>query len=287
MTPEIATKIVASLDAELERRRRVRDAQEEARWREESGDDPVVFARRYLDRFLGRIGAKSAEEAAEIVMASVGDDADRARLERVEEFAEWIVRFAEKVQLLEARRSDVEAGIERRRFKPAIQVESVTRLLSHAKPRPDPAAPRPAERTGRRGEAPLVQPAEAGPVWQKGMVLTFNPRTHEGMLRAADGREIPLEGGALMRSGLVSLIPGQRAEFLVVAGVVNTIKAASPRGGGFGRKRQMSCLRRVARNGALLAGRVPLLRWQVREDVQPCCRHAVERCAPLHDWSLP
>jgi hypothetical protein len=63
-------------------------------------------------------------------------------------------------------------------------------------------------------------------VWVKGMVVTFNPRTHEGMLRGADGRELPLEGGCLMRSGLVSLIPGQRAEFLVVAGMVNQIKAA-------------------------------------------------------------
>jgi hypothetical protein len=93
-----AQKIVESLDRELARRRAKRDADEEARWRQEADDDPVVFARRYLGRLVGRVGAKSAEDAAAIVMASVGDDADRARLERVEEFAEWIVRFAEKVQ---------------------------------------------------------------------------------------------------------------------------------------------------------------------------------------------
>jgi hypothetical protein len=60
----------------------------------------VVFGRRYLDRFLGWIGAKTAEDAAAIVMASVDDDADRAELKRVEALAEWIVGFAAKVQLL-------------------------------------------------------------------------------------------------------------------------------------------------------------------------------------------
>jgi hypothetical protein len=77
----------------------------------------VFFVRHYLDRFLGRTGAKSAEDAAAIVMASAGDDADRAQLERVEH--EWIVGLAEKVQMLEARRADVEAGIVRKCGPPA------------------------------------------------------------------------------------------------------------------------------------------------------------------------
>jgi hypothetical protein len=88
MTPEIAAKIVASLDAELARRREKRDREEERRWREESDDDPVVFARHYLDRLVGRVGAESPEEAAAIVIALAGDDADREKRERVEAFAE-------------------------------------------------------------------------------------------------------------------------------------------------------------------------------------------------------
>jgi hypothetical protein len=137
MDPAVAAKIIAGLDAELARRREKRDREEEQRWREESDDDPVVFARHYLDRLVGRVGAESPEDAAAIVMASVDDDADRERLERVEQLAEWIVRFAQKVQLLEARRSDVEAGIVRRRVKPTMRVKSAARLMAEVKPRPD------------------------------------------------------------------------------------------------------------------------------------------------------
>jgi hypothetical protein len=72
MTPDIAAKIVANLDAEIARRRENRDRDEEQRWREESDDDPVVFGRHYLDRLVGRVGAESPEEAAEIVMELVG-----------------------------------------------------------------------------------------------------------------------------------------------------------------------------------------------------------------------
>jgi hypothetical protein len=75
MDPAVAAKIVASLDAELARRREKRDREEEQRWREELDDDPVVFARHYLDRLVSRVGAESLEDAAAIVMASVDDDA--------------------------------------------------------------------------------------------------------------------------------------------------------------------------------------------------------------------
>jgi hypothetical protein len=107
MDAATAQKIVESLDRELARRLEKRGGEEEQGWREESDGDQVVFARHYLDRFLGRIGAKSAEDTAAIVMASVDDDADRAQLERVEHLAEWIVGLAEKVQMLEVRWADV------------------------------------------------------------------------------------------------------------------------------------------------------------------------------------
>ncbi len=122
MTPEIAAKIVASLDAELARRREKRDREEEQRWREESDDAPVVFARHYLDCLVGRVGVESPEEAAAIVMALAGDDTDREKRERVEAFAEWIVGFGEKVQLLECR-AVVEPGSVHRPC-PTIQVKS-------------------------------------------------------------------------------------------------------------------------------------------------------------------
>jgi hypothetical protein len=228
MTPEVAAKIVASLDAELARRRQKRDAEEEQRWRDESDNDPVYYGRRYLDRLLGRVGAESAEEAAEIVMASAGDDADRATLERVEEFVEQIRGIAEMVERLEAHRADVEAGIVRKAGKPMLRVKSMAKLLADVK-RPDPSAPKPAERTGRRRSE--AEPAMSGlpisedGVWQKGMVLSFNPRTLEGSVRASDGKEYSLAAGCLMKSGLVTLVPGMRAELRLMGGECDWIKA--------------------------------------------------------------
>jgi hypothetical protein len=107
----------------------------------------------------------------------------------------------------------------------------MAKLFPDAKPRPGPGAPRPAERTGRRSEstpAPstgLLPIAEDG-VWQRGMVLSFNPRTLEGTVRAKDGKEYRLAAGCLMKSGLVTLVPGMRAELRLLDGECDWIKAA-------------------------------------------------------------
>jgi hypothetical protein len=95
-----------------------------------------------MDRFLGRLGAKSAEDAAAIVMASAADEPDRAELERVEQLAEQIAGIAEKVQMLQAHRADVDAGIVRKCGPSKIRVRSVAKLLPDAKPRPDLRLPR-------------------------------------------------------------------------------------------------------------------------------------------------
>jgi hypothetical protein len=170
MAPAVAAKIVASLDAELLRRREKRNREEEQRWPEESDDDPVVFARHYLDRLVGRVGAESPEEVAEIVMASVGDDADRTQLDRVEQFAEWFRATAEMVAKLEARQADVAAGTVRKCGPPKLRVRSMAKVLPDAKQPLDPAAPK-VERAGRRSDStPLVQPGtpESEAVWLRG-----------------------------------------------------------------------------------------------------------------------
>jgi hypothetical protein len=227
MDDATAQKLVDSLDRELERRRRVREAQEEARWRAESDDDPVFFARHYLDRLVGRIGAKSAEEAAELVLASVDDDADRERLERVEELAEWFRATAEMVEKLEARDADVAAGIVRRRPVPKIRVRSEAKLLLESpRPKLDPAAPRVVERTGRRGAAPMVQRDEDVPVWKRAQILTWNMRDWTGTVRSVDGLEYKIADGTLARSGLMTLVVGMRCECRIVGAEVDLIRAA-------------------------------------------------------------
>jgi hypothetical protein len=216
MDPAAIERLVSALDAELARRKTKRDAAEDARWQAEFQDDVILFAKR-LERWWGRRkpGSKPAQPL------------DRDSLAAAEDEIIQPIEIAEMVERAEQRREDEAAGIVRRRPKPKLPARSVAKLLADAKPRPDPAAPRPAERTGRRGEA-LVQPGapEADGVWQKGMVLSFNPRTLEGTVRAKDGKEYPLAAGCLMKSGLVTLVPGMRAEVRLLGGECDWVRAA-------------------------------------------------------------
>jgi cold shock CspA family protein len=215
LTPDQVSDISRTLAEELSRRRAKRDAEEEQRWREESGDDCVYFGRRYLDRLVGRLGAKSPEEAAEIVMASVGDDVDREYRERVERFAEWIVECAEGVTILDALRAADAADGSAHRSRPTMRVKS--KGLASASPRPDPAAPR-QERSGRRRE-PVSPgaPAEHG-MPHRGVVLRFDQCAMSGtILEAGTGKEIAIAEGAVRRAGLTNLFPRQRVEFRIEA----------------------------------------------------------------------
>jgi hypothetical protein len=148
-------------------------------------------------------------------------------LEEALEDAKSLFLLAEMVEGIEQAKADEAAGI-RRRPKVTMHVKSAAKLLPAA-PKLDPAAPKPAERTGRRRSEPaLALPGtpEADGVWKRGQVFSFHPRTWEGSLRASDGIEYPLAAGALMRSGLVTLVPGMLCEFKVVAGEAEQIKAA-------------------------------------------------------------
>jgi hypothetical protein len=214
-----AAKLVSALDAELLRRQAKRDEAQDAAWAEQfAGDELIelmIFVKQ-LERQWDR--TKPGASLAPL------DDAVIAELE---DRAISFYSMAETLEGLEQAREDEAAGIRRR--PKVTHVRSVAKLLPTA-PRPDPAAPKPAERVGRRnGAAPaLAMPGtpEADARWVHGVVTTWNPRTHEGMIRAADGSEYRLADGVLMRSGLVSLIPQMKGEFKIVAGEVDTVKAA-------------------------------------------------------------
>jgi cold shock CspA family protein len=227
LTPDQISDISRTLAEDLSRRQAKRDAEEEQRWREESGDDCVYVARRYLDRIVARVGAKSPEEAAAIVMASVGDNADRERLERVEKFAEQIVEFAKSVAILEALRAANIADGSAHRPRPTMRVRSANQVVV-PKPRPDPAAPR-QERIGRRSDAPRQErigrrsdvatpaPSEVGDI-RRGVVVSFDQRSMGGViLEAGSGKEIAIAEGAVQRAGLTNLFPQQRVEFRIEA----------------------------------------------------------------------
>jgi hypothetical protein len=157
--------------------------------------------------------------------ASSDPPLDDAVIVELEDRAISFYSMAETLEGLEQAREDEAAGIRRR--PKVTHVRSAAKLLPAA-PKLDPAAPKVVERTGRKGAAPMVQPGtpEAEGRWLRGVVATWNARTHEGMILAADGAEYRLADGVLMRSGLVTLIAGMRAEFRVVGSECDWVRAA-------------------------------------------------------------
>jgi hypothetical protein len=229
MDAATAQKIVSALDAELGRRRQRRNALHLAQWLEEEEHDYgalEVACRSVLARL----------ERGDVLPDVLSEPVDPDEAIRREEFLAahggiegLIDEIAESARILKGRDQGLENaknGI-RPSYANRVRVRSMARLLADVKPKLDPSAPRPAERTGRRGEAPVEA---SGPpidgVWQLGMIQSFNPRTHQGSVRGRDGTEYPLGPMVLMNSGLVTLVIGMRCQFRVIAGEVEIIKSA-------------------------------------------------------------
>jgi hypothetical protein len=123
----------------------------------------------------------------------------------------------------ERRGGDEAAGIVRRCGPPKIRVRRKGLKSASVGPRPDPAAPHPR----RRGEstAPLVQPGttEADVVWLM-IVSHWDPRAREGAVGASDGTEYKLAVVGLARSGLTTLVIGQKCEFRAVGSEADWVR---------------------------------------------------------------
>jgi hypothetical protein len=224
LDPSAAARIVESLDRELERRQARKDEAEDKRWAAECGGDEVIMLAKRLERNRDR--HRNKESRASIPTSP--EDVE-CLLEEALENATSLFLLAEMVERDEQGKADEAAGI-RRRPKVTHHVRRVAKLVPESpRSKLDPAAPKVVERTGRRRSEPaLAMPGtpEAEGRWLRGVVATWNARTHEGMILAADGAEYRLADGVLMRSGLVTLIAGMRAEFRVVGSECDWVRAA-------------------------------------------------------------
>jgi hypothetical protein len=210
MTPDKVAELVASLDAYiLQRRRRKLDEWLAAI---EQGDDEALYA--------------LCRQLVEIQLPDLPDESDDPDKPSPAEQADDIIQIARRLLLRPKALADAAAGI-KPSFANRVRVRSMAKILADVKPRADPGAPR-QERSGRRRETALVE--ASGPpidgVWQLGIVVSFHPRLWTGSIRGRDGIEYPLAGGCLARSGLVTLIVGQRCQFKAVGGEVDIVRAA-------------------------------------------------------------
>jgi hypothetical protein len=217
LDPVALAKIVSSLDAELAKRRTRRDAAEDAQWAEQFACDEIVIFAKRLARDFDRRKPGAVQPL------------DREAVERLEQEIVELMDIATMIHILNCRQEDLANGVVERRPKPKLHVKSLAKLQPEP-PRRDPSAPKPAERSRRRGEsAPpmsMGQPIAEDGVWLRGQILTWNPREHIGSVRAQDGREFVLAAGILMRSGLTTLIVGQKCQFRAVGSEADIVKAA-------------------------------------------------------------
>jgi hypothetical protein len=221
-------QLVSGLDAYMAQRRRKQHAEFMARWEANPPSHEQLY------RVCQGLLEKDESDRPPDWPSDVVDPDEQIRLE--EFHAAYggrrgvIAEIAEKARLLslrEAALADAEAGIRRRPYKPPM-VRSANKPAAPVGPKPDPSAPKVAERTGRRGAAPLVVPGspEEDAFWVKAMVLRFNPRDYTGAVRIDNGKEFPLGSAVLMRSGLVTLIVGMRCECRITGGEVEIVKSA-------------------------------------------------------------
>jgi hypothetical protein len=225
MDPAVAAQIVASLDAELARRRAKRDAEEDARWRAEYPDDPVAFLARYLERFANRLHEPSPPGALEL------SDRDREMQRRqLEDIAEQVTELADRLESQFRHEEAVRNGEPRRRpvvIGPRVRAPHLlakepnlngengkSKKLSRTEQAQAKAELQARQALVRQSQHRPAQPGqEPEGVWRLGSVVRYDTRSMAGIVSFGSGVgpvEAPFE--AMVKSGLVALHPTQKLE---------------------------------------------------------------------------
>lgn len=229
MTPEFLAALAKDprLDAEILRRRRLREAREEQEWFEADPSGVLAGVHR-LTRAINQVVVEMGKPRPAGSRPLDPDLLDRQR-EEWEEFEDQVGGIISGVERLIAVEADEEAGIERRCSRTHVRVRAVARTPPPPRP-PPPRQPRtPAPQpvaasspalSGGLGQAAAqaapVAPQADGTGWQNGVVKTFNSVTLTGIVVVGTTTEMLLTAGVFRRSSLTVLSPGQRVKARII-----------------------------------------------------------------------
>jgi hypothetical protein len=219
VTPEFAAALLKDprLDAEIARRRRLREQQEEAAWFE--ADPSGILAG--INRLTRAIKYAVAELDKPRPPGAREPDPEDVELWQGEwdEFEDVVHSIIEGVERLIAREEDEAAGIDRK----YSHTQRVRRGPVQVKP-PPPPPPRkprmPQPPVAASGSAPSPGSAQVAPSqdvgWQNGVVRYFNAVTCIGVVIVNGLTEMSLPSAVFAKSGLTVLSPNQRVKVRVV-----------------------------------------------------------------------
>lgn len=211
-----AVKAAAALEAELSRRQAVRDEAEDIRWAQEVGNDELILLARRFSRSWDRTGPPP-------VVPTSPEDIE-VLVEQMTELAKSLFTLASAVESAEEAESAGELRPQRAsgsRPRPAgHQAQGggngagKGKKLSRTEAARAKAEADAAVRQALLPQAPVVLEQQEN-VIQIGTVVRYDSRSMSGLVRV-DGVELPFPTSAMIKSGIVTLSPGQEIECKIV-----------------------------------------------------------------------
>src|SRR5215470_755791 len=189
------------LSAEIERRRRLRELEEERQWL--AADDGGLSL---LVGLRGRLEAELDRPVA------AGQECDTEAIQALESLHAQCLELLEKLEVLAAGDADEAAEIEHR-----CVVDSVVR--PQVKLERPPASPKPSPDSSRVQRVAVSERAAGLDGWKRGKVRYFDQSKGYGaILLDGGGGEVLVRISAVKKAGLTNIFAGQRIEFQIVSG---------------------------------------------------------------------
>ena len=195
------------LNAEIERRRRLRELEEERQWL--AADDGGLSL---LVGLLGRLEAELDRPVA------AGQECDTEAIQTLESLHAQCLELLEKLEVLAARDEDEAAGIEHRCVVHSVVRPQVKLERPPASPKPSPDSSR-VQRVAVSERVVVSEGAAGLDGWKRGKVRYFDQSKGYGAISLdGGGGEVLVRMSAVKKAGLTNIFAGHRIEFQIVSG---------------------------------------------------------------------